>query len=84
MNVADNAADYERRLAKHLAEAAASYDRRADENVTNAEILLRDRGGTDEEVASYAEIMREQNVENRAKYLADLEAWLRRGGETLQ
>ena len=52
--------------------------------MTNAEILLRDRGGTDEEVASYAEIMREQNVENRAKYLADLEAWLRRGGETLQ
>ena len=54
------------------------------QNISDLEALLIRKGATDEELAAELEIAEHTRVQERARVLAELRAWLQRDGETLQ
>ena len=65
-------------------EAAAMIDEILAQNISDLEALLIRKGATDEELAAELEIAEHTRVQERARVLAELRAWLQRDGETLQ
>ena len=71
-------------LQQALAKAAEGYDAVADRAMFEAHDLLLSKGATDDELDANMSRYWQQLQDHRAKVLADFEAWLLRGGETLQ
>ena len=71
-------------LAEVVAKAAESYDAIADRAMVEAHDLLLSKGSTDAELDANMSRYWQQLQDHRAKVLADFEAWLLRGGATLQ
>ena len=65
-------------------EAAAMIDEILAQNISDLEALLIQKGATDDELAAELEIAERTRVQERARVLAELRAWLARDGETLQ
>ena len=65
-------------------EAAAMIDEILAQNISDLEALLIQKGATDDELAAELEIAERTRVQERARLLAELRAWLQRDGETLQ
>ena len=54
------------------------------ESISDLEALLIQKGATDEELARELELAECTRIQERARVLAELRAWLARDGETLQ
>ena len=64
--------------------AAAKIDALLAQNLSEAEIMLRDHGATEEELADFLARTQRDVAVWRTEKLAELRAWLERGGEHLQ
>ena len=64
--------------------AAAKIDALLEKNLSESEIMLRDRGATEEEIEDFLARTKRDLAAWRTEKLAELRAWLERGGEALQ
>lgn len=71
-------------LAQVIAIAAASFDERSEQAINDAANIVRDNGGTDDEIEAMCNLQREILAQDREAQLTELRAWLKRGGEPLQ
>ena len=67
-----------------VATAAAAFDERFEEAIDDAASMVRDHGGTEDEIEAMCERSRQMLEQGRKAELAELRAWLERGGEPLQ
>ena len=67
-----------------LAKAAAELDEFLASSIDNTRDILVRHGATDEELTRELEFAERTRVQERARVLAELRAWLQRDGETLQ
>ena len=67
-----------------LAKAAAELDEILASSIDNTMDILVRHGATDAELAREFELAERTRVQERARVLAELRAWLARDGETLQ
>ena len=67
-----------------LAKVTAEVDAIFAKSLEDLEGSLTDRGFNDDEIVTVLEIAERTRVQERARVLAELRAWLQRDGETLQ
>ena len=70
-------------LERIVATAAAAFDERAQAMIDGAADIVRDHGGTEDEVESFCDLQRQRFERDRDEQLAKLRAWLQRGCEYL-
>jgi hypothetical protein len=71
-------------IARALEQAAVVFDQHVETCIADYEIILRDHGATDDELAAELERLRADCLEERARVLGQVRAWLERGATTLQ
>ena len=67
-----------------LAKVTAEVDAIFAQSLEDLEGSLTDRGFNDDEIVTVLEIAERTRIQERARVLAELRAWLLRDGETLQ